>query len=356
MPRIVLAFDSFKGSLTALEACQAAALGVRDVCPGAEIVMVPLSDGGEGLVACLHEIFSLKTVTLQAHDPLMSPLTATYALSPDGKTAYMEMAATSGLCLVPPHKRNPLLATTYGVGEMILDAFRRGCSHIVLGLGGSATSDAGEGMLRCLEDHDVDLRSNSLPRITAVCDVDNPLHGPNGAAHVFAPQKGATRQQVSQLDERLKEFAQRAQSLGFATERDSWLPGVGAAGGLGYGLVTYLRAQLLPGIDTILQVTGFSGKIQYAQAILTGEGKSDRQTLMGKVPSGVLRHGMARGIPVFLLSGCIEDGDSLMQAGFASVRSINQHDTRPVQQLMEKEIATNNLRLSVAKLCKSFTD
>lgn len=337
--KIICAFDSFKGCMTAREACRAAASGLRERYPDAEIVCLPMSDGGEGMVDCIAEAVGAKMVSVRVHDPLMQPIEAQYALSADGRTAYMEMAAASGLTLVPKDRRNPMLTTTYGVGEMILDAVERGCRRIVMGIGGSATCDGGKGMIDCLE--------GRLPlhvEVVVASDVTNPLYDPNGAAYVFAPQKGATPEQVRLLDERLHAFARETEEKGIAHPTLAEHPGAGAAGGLGYGLMAYFGATLQSGIDLVLNTIDFDEQIKDADFVLTGEGKSDRQTLMGKVPQGVLTRAGHQGIPVHLLSGAIEDAAELTEAGFASVHSINENDNRPLGVLMQKDVAAENMK------------
>lgn len=337
--KIVCAFDSFKGCMTAKEACQAAASGLHERYPDAEIVCLPMSDGGEGMVDCIADATKAKMVSVPVHDPLMQMIEARYAIAPDGKTAYMEMAASSGLTLVPIEKRNPMLTTTFGVGDMILDAVKRGCNRIVMGIGGSATCDGGKGMVDCLKNH--------LPLPTEVIvasDVNNPLYGEKGAAYVFAPQKGATPEQVKILDEKLRAFARDTEALGFALPDLADHPGAGAAGGLGYGLMAYLGASLRSGIDLLLDTICFDSQIENAGFIITGEGKSDCQTLMGKVPMGILNRAMKQGVPVHLLSGAIEDVEALKEAGFSSVCSINENDNRPLEILMQKEVAMENLK------------
>ena len=344
-PRYILAFDSFKGCMSAEEACQSAAEGILSVHPEAEVVSVPLSDGGEGLVSCISRMLDAELVSFTAHGPLMEPVEATYAISKDGKTAYMEMASTSGLTLVPEDKRNPLHTTTYGVGEMILHAQRRGMEHIIMGIGGSATCDGGQGMLKALSGN-----RNNLPTLTIACDVTNPLYGENGAAYIFAPQKGATPEQVKILDDQLRDFARQTEALGIASHETALLPGAGAAGGLGYGLVAHLGATLRSGIDIILDIVAFDSIIQGADAIFTGEGKSDSQTLMGKVPHGVLRRAKTQGIPVHLVSGAIEDEKKLLNGGFSSVSSINENDNRPLCILLQSEVAKENMRRRMSSL------
>lgn len=347
---IICAFDSFKGCMTAHEACAAAAAGLRRRYPDAAIRCLPMSDGGEGMVDCMAEAVRAQIVSTTVHGPLMLPTEARYALSADGLTAYMEMAAASGLTLVPVEQRNPLLTTTYGVGEMMLDAVRRGCRRIVMGIGGSATCDGGAGMVECLEGH------LPLPaEVVVASDVASPLYGEEGAAHVFAPQKGATPEQVVLLDERLRAFARSTEAKGIAHPSLAHHPGAGAAGGLGYALMAYLGATLKPGIDLVLDATGFDEALKGAVCVITGEGKSDRQTLMGKVPMGILARAQRAGIAVHLLSGAIEDADILSNAGFASVASINAGDKRPLDVLMRREVAERNMERAAQALQTATT-
>lgn len=349
--KMVVAFDSFKGCLSAEEACRAAADGIQAVYPKATIVQLPLSDGGEGLVACVRQMLPTVERCLTVHGPLMEPIRCSYALSADGKTAYMEMAAASGLTLVPEDKRNPLETTTYGVGEMMADAISLGCEQIVMGIGGSATCDAGEGMLQALRDrHCLDTSC----RCMVACDVTNPLYGEKGAAYVFAPQKGATPQQVAELDGRLRNFARRTEQAGIASPDTANHPGAGAAGGLGYALLAYLRAELRSGIDIVLDIARFDTTIHDADLVITGEGKSDAQTLMGKVPCGVLRRCRKVGVPVWLLSGAIDDDGGLLSDHFDRVHSINENDTRPLAQLLVPEVAEENIRRTVKRLMHVF--
>ena len=345
--KIVLAFDSFKGCMSATEACHAAAEAILKAMPDIQVLELPLSDGGEGLVYCIQRFKKTVNINIQVHGPLMESVDATYAISADGKTAYMEMASACGLTLVPKHKRNPLIATTYGVGEMVADAINRGCTTIIIGLGGSATCDGGRGMIealkvaRCLANH---------CKIIAVCDVKNPLYGVNGAAHVFAPQKGATAKDVIILDKRLREFARETETKGFATADMAFAEGAGAAGGLGYALLSYMKAELRPGIDFLLDIADFDNMIDNANLVITGEGKSDAQTMMGKVPHGVLQHCKAIGIPVWLISGNIDDKEEILKNNFDLVSSINIGDNRPLDILMRKDIAVSNLQKTIGNL------
>lgn len=354
MSRIILAFDSYKECITAQEACEAARRGVLEALPEAEVVMLPMSDGGEGLVSCLAPYMDLTWREIDAHDALMRPIKARYALTADGTTAIMEMAATCGLGLIAPEDRDIMRATTYGVGEMLMDAIRTGAHHIVMGIGGSATCDGGRGMMECMN-----AASERLPedlRITVACDVTNPLYGPDGAAYVFAPQKGATPEQVEALDLQLRVMAREAELQG-ANPRLAQHPGAGAAGGLGYGLMMGLGAELASGIDIVLQLLDFKRHVIGADLVITGEGKSDRQTLGGKVPLGILFHTRsalnARSeamVPVHICSGAIEDADALLHEGFATVRSINAGDARPLATLLRPEVARENLRAAVRRL------
>lgn len=353
--KIVTAFDSFKGCITAEEACIAAREGILARYPEADVVQIPLSDGGEGLVACVSRMLDVECVTLYAHGPLMDKIEASYAISIDGHTAYMEMALTSGLTLLSPDQRNPMNTTTYGVGELIADALSRGCSSFIMGIGGSATNDGGRGMIRCLQDnglmddkgHIIDDRLKSCI-LRVACDVSNPLCGENGASYVFGPQKGATPEQVVELDAMLHDFACRTVANGIASSGLENYPGTGAAGGLGYGLMAYLHAELLSGIDIILDLVDFDNRIAGADIVITGEGKSDAQTLMGKVPHGVLKHASQQGIPVGLLSGAIDDPEGLLSSSFSYARSINDGDARPLLELLRPEVAIENLRKTIA--------
>lgn len=351
MKKVVLAFDSFKGCISATEACEACAQGVREAWQNAVVVQVPLSDGGEGLVECVRRMLPTRSVAVEVHGPLMDMVEAEYAISADGKTAYMEMAAASGLTLVPPERRNPLKATTYGVGEMIADAEKRGCREIVMGIGGSATCDGGRGMVEALKD----CRSLDMDcQVIAACDVNNPLFGKNGAAYVFAPQKGATPEQVETLDGRLRAFAKATEQAGRATPELAFSSGAGAAGGLGYALLAYLNANLHSGIDIMLDIVGFDAAIKDADLVITGEGKSDEQTLMGKVPYGVLKRCRKANIPVWLLSGMIDDATGRLAESFDLVRSINEGDTRPLSVLMQPNVAKQNLKESVSFLVANY--
>ena len=347
--KIVLAIDSFKGCLTSVEANQAAAEGIRAVRPDAEVVQVAVSDGGEGFLEAFHAAIGGEMVTIGVRDPLMRRISARYLLK--GDTAVIEMAQACGLTLLSADERNPLLATSYGVGQLVADAVRRGVSHIIVGLGGSATSDAGTGMLRALIDafapHGTwdDVQALRPVRFTIASDVQNPLCGANGAAHVFAPQKGATPEMVSRLDARARRFAEvSARHFGYDRSQQ---PGAGAAGGLGYAFLQYLDADCQPGIRLLLDALHFRELISDATLIVTGEGSADRQTLMGKLPMGILQQ--SHGIPVALIAGRISDCDRLLRAGFAKVKCINPAGL-PQEVAMQSSIACRNIAETVSQL------
>lgn len=348
---VLLAFDSFKGCLSASEACQAAAEGIRARFPDAHIVSLPVSDGGEGMLEAISANLSLTSVTAFVHNPLMQPHAAVYGLSPDGGTAYIESATVIGLNLVSPAERHPLRLTSYGLGELILHAISRGARRLYIGLGGTATCDGGRGMIECLKPH------LPLPaEVIGLTDVQAPLLGPDGAAYVFGPQKGATPEDLPMLDERLREFAKSTPRLSHSGTEGSLtqVPGAGAAGGIGYALMAYLHATLIPGIDFILNLLPSGGCPQPAALLITGEGRSDRQTLMGKAPYGILRHFHSHHLssPVHLLSGAVSDADALLAAGFASATSINDGDPRPLPELLRPDVARANISRAAALLAE----
>lgn len=347
--KIILAIDSFKGCLTSAEANQAAAEGIRATCPDAEVVQVAVSDGGEGFLEAFHAAIGGEMVIIGVRDPLMRRISARYLLK--GDTAVIEMAQACGLTLLSADERNPLLATSYGVGLLVADAVRRGARHIIVGLGGSATSDAGIGMIRALIDafapHGTwdDVQALRPVRFTIASDVQNPLCGANGAAHVFAPQKGATPEMVSRLDARARRFAEvSARHFGYDRSQQ---PGAGAAGGLGYAFLQYLDADCQPGIRLLLDALHFRELISDATLIVTGEGSADRQTLMGKLPMGILQQ--SHGIPVALIAGRISDCDRLLRAGFAKVKCINPAGL-PQEVAMQSSIACRNIAETVSQL------
>ncbi|MCR4810869.1 MAG: glycerate kinase [Prevotella sp.] len=351
--KIVVAIDSFKGCLSSKEANQAAIEGIRSVLPDAKVVEVPVSDGGEGFVEAFHSAIGGRVVEALVRDPLMRPVVAKYLLK--DKMAVMEMAQASGLTLLTEGERNPMVATSYGTGQLVADAVRKGVEHIVVGLGGSATSDAGIGMLRALIDDFVphgkwdEIEQLKRVRFTIATDVRNPLCGENGAARVFAPQKGATDKMVCLLDERARRFSE-VSAKHFGYDR-SQMEGAGAAGGLGYAFLQYMDADCKPGIQLLLETINYEHLVKDADLIVTGEGTADLQTLMGKLPVGILRQ--SDHVPVCLIAGRIGDREELLKAGFARVECINPSDI-PLEVAMRKDVAQQNLSLAVSLLIRAF--
>lgn len=369
--KIVVAFDSFKGSLSAQDAVNTVSKAIKEVSPSANIVKLPLADGGEGTTEILAYYLNASWTRCKVHDALMRPIICKYAISKDGNTAIMDMASAAGLTLLSKEERNPMFTTTFGVGEMLCDAVGKGCKHILLGIGGSATNDAGIGMLTALGakiyDNDrkevipigenmqnistID-RSNLLDlsaiSIEVICDVTNPLYGLNGAAHVYAHQKGANDAEIVALDRGLRHL-----STFFSISPNTC--GSGAAGGLGYALLS-LNAQLKVGAEVVFNAAKLSYHIADADLIITGEGKIDSQTLCGKLPFAVLKMAKQAKIPVVALAGCVEDKDQLLMAGFKVVKSIN--DVCPtslsITQQMLPIVATKNLSETIKQLLKKY--
>ena len=349
MKKIVIAIDSFKGSLTSVEANKAAAEGIRRAFPDTVIVQVPVSDGGEGFVDAFHAAMGGEVREIIVRDPLLRPVSARYLLH--GDEAVIEIAQASGLTLLPPEERNPMVATSYGTGQLVADALRQGARHIIVGLGGSATSDAGIGMLKALKDCFAkngtwdDIEELKSVRFTIASDVKNPLCGENGAAHVFAPQKGATQDMVLRLDERARKFAEvSAKHFGYDRSENE---GAGAAGGLGYAFLQYMNAACRPGIELLLETIHFSDIVKDADLVITGEGAADRQTLMGKLPMGILKQ--SGGVPVYLIAGRINDREQLLQAGFSHVECINPPDIT-LEEAMRKDVAERNIQNTVKRI------
>lgn len=344
--KVIIAIDSFKGCMTSVEANRAAAEGIRCVCPDAVIVQVPVSDGGEGFLEAFHAAIGGELQEVMVRDPLMRPIRAKYLLH--GDEAVIEIAQASGLTLLTAEERNPMVATSYGTGQLVADAIRRGAKHIIVGLGGSATSDAGIGMLKALIDafakHGTFDEIQELKNVTftIATDVKNPLCGEHGAAHVFGPQKGATPDMVRQLDERARKFAE-VSAKHFGYDR-SEMAGAGAAGGLGYAFLQYMEAECRPGIELLLDTIHFSEIVKDADLVITGEGSADRQTLMGKLPMGILKQ--SGGVPVCLIAGRISDREQLMKAGFARVECINPPDIT-LEEAMRKEVAIQHVKDTV---------
>lgn len=346
--KVIIAIDSFKGCLTSKQANEAAAEGIRRVCPNAKIVEIPVSDGGEGYMEAFHAAIGGSLEEVVVRDPLMRPVTAKYLLHDE--MAVIEIAQASGLTLLTKEERNPMVATSYGTGQLVADAVCKGARHIIIGLGGSATSDCGMGMLKALIDifakHGQwdDVEALKDVRFTIASDVENPLYGEKGAAHVFAPQKGATPEMVLRLDERAIKFAElSAKQFGYDRSQQA---GAGAAGGLGYAFMQYLNAKSMSGIQLLLDTIRFKELVADADLIITGEGSADRQTLMGKLPMGILEQ--AGHTPVYLIAGRISDREELLNAGFARVDCINPPDIT-LEEAMRKEVARHNIIINTYK-------
>jgi glycerate 2-kinase len=328
--RIVIAPNAFKGSLTAFEAAEAIAEGVKAAASDADVVLVPIADGGDGTVDALVAATHGERSTLRVRGPLGVPVDADYGLIDGGSTAVIEMAKAAGLALVPPEKRDPRVTTTYGVGELLQHAYDAGARHFIVGIGGSATNDGGAGMAQALGYHLLDENGHELPpgglalkrlarihvggvhakwkeaEVDVACDVTNPLTGPSGASAVYGPQKGATPEMVAELDAALQHFAEIIQrDLGVDVEQ---LPGAGAAGGLGAGLVAFTGARLRPGAEMVMKALRLDERLAGAQLVITGEGRLDSQTArFGKGPGAVARHARQAGIPVVAVGGSIAD-------------------------------------------------
>lgn len=343
--KIVIAPDSFKESLTALEAANAAEEGFKKVFPCAEIVKLPMADGGEGLVHSLVSSLFGKIIPQEVTGPLGKKVESFFGLIHNGKTAVIEMAAAAGLHLVPRSERNPLLTTTYGVGELILAALDQGVERIIVGLGGSATNDGGAGLAQALGVRILDENGNEIefgggglsavssidlagldPRLSqitieAACDVTNPLLGPEGASAVFGPQKGATPEMVGLLDRNLGRFADVIEQYLGKDVRN--VPGAGAAGGLGAGLLAFLSCRLRKGVEIVIEATGLEKQVQDADLLITGEGKIDSQTVYGKTPAGVAAVGKKYDVPVVALAGTLGAGfETVYDHGIDAVFSI----------------------------------
>lgn len=346
--KTVIAIDSFKGSLSSLEAGKAAAEGIRRVFPDADTVIRPVADGGEGTVGALVTGLGGEFIGTEAADPLGRRIKAVYGILPDN-TAVIETAAASGLTLLSEEERDPMHTTTYGTGELILDAIRRGCREFIIGIGGSATNDGGIGCLQALgfgmygaDGHQAGYGAEGLSQLVSTdgrgavpelkecrfrvaCDVTNPLCGENGCSAVFAPQKGADDEEIRLMDGYLRRYAELTK--GFAPTASPDTPGAGAAGGLGFALMYYLGAELTPGADLITEKTGLEDEIRDADIVITGEGCLDAQTAMGKAPARIAGIAGKYGKPVIAFSGIVRSGaerctDCGIGAYFPVIRSI----------------------------------
>lgn len=349
----IVAIDSYKGSLTSYEAGCAVRNGLLTICPQAQVNVLPVSDGGDGMLDAAAKAFDGELISLASRDPMMRRITAHYAMA--GDLAVIEVAKTLGLMLLQPDELNPLVATSYGLGLMIVDALRHGAKRFLVGLGGTATCDGGIGMLRALIDElgkginvdsfdDIRRRFFNNVTIHLASDVSNPLLGRNGAAYVFAPQKGATPEQVDIIERRLTEFAHKS-ALHSGCDF-SMSAGAGAAGGLGYAFMQFLGAKCVSGAEYLLDSIHFNDMVAVADVIITGEGHSDQQTLMGKLPFDVLHRCLRFGKPVVLVSGGISDEEELREAGFDKIIT-TADPLRPLCENMQKSVAQENIVKSI---------
>ena len=343
--KIVIAPQGFKGNLTALEVARAIEAGVKRIVPDALTILKPMADGGEGTVQALVDATGGEIITTEVTGPLGEPVNAHWGILNDRVTAVIEMAAASGLPLVPPEKRNPLTTTTYGTGELILAALAKGCRKLIIGIGGSATNDGGAGMAQALGARFLDAKGKELapggaaladlehidvtnldPRlvgfeVTLACDVNNPLCGPRGASAIYGPQKGATPELVEQLDAALAHYADVVRKDLGADVRN--VAGAGAAGGLGMGLMVFLKARLIPGIDVVIEATNLVADLTGADLVFTAEGRIDCQSAMGKVLTGVALKAKEFGSPVIALAGEVADDCRVVyEQGIDAVLSI----------------------------------
>lgn len=370
--KIVVASDSFKGSLTSLEVAQSVEKAFKEVYPSCEVIKVNVADGGEGTMDALQQTLGGRKVSMSVSDPLGRPVQASYVILDDGVTAVLEMSAASGLPLLSPEERNPSKTSTLGTGELICDALSQGCRRFLVGIGGSATNDAGMGMLHALGYRFLDASGQELSPVggsmidvasidissrnsyldeaefIVACDVKAPLFGPDGAAYVFAPQKGADQQMVEALDQGLRHFASVSAD---ETGHDySSMEGSGAAGGLGYAFRQFLGARLERGVEMVLDAIHFDQIIQGADLVVTGEGRVDSQTLTGKTPFGVAQHARRQDIPVVAIGGSvIIDQFQAQLAGFMDALQVTPAGM-PLEEAMKPEVAAEN----VYKTIKSF--
>lgn len=363
--KVVIAIDSFKGSLSSIEAGMAAKDGVLKAKPGTEVIVKPLADGGEGTVDALIEGLDGEQIDITVTGPMGAAVSCYYGLLRKTNTAVIEMASAAGITLVPSEKKNPLLATTYGVGEIIRDAMERGCRDFIIGIGGSATNDGGIGMLKALgynfsdeNGKDTGEGGQALAKIASIdtqnrhpliseckfriaCDVNNPLCGENGATYIYGPQKGVTDDLKKELDAGMANFAKiTAASLG---KDNSNIPGTGAAGGLGFAFLSYIGAELTPGIELILDAVDLDNDLKDADVVITGEGRLDHQTAMGKAPVGVARLAKKYDAKVVAFAGAVTEGAAAcnnagIDAYFPIVRGVTT-----LEDAMKKENAQKNM-------------
>lgn len=361
--KVVAAIDSFKGSMTSMEAGNAVKKGILAAKPDAEVVVNPLADGGEGTVDALIEGLGAKKIPVTVTGPLGEKVSCYYGFLEETKSAVMEMASAAGITLVT--KKDPLRASTYGVGEMIADALKRGCKNFMIGIGGSATNDGGIGMLKALgfeffdeDGNDVGEGAVALVKIEVIrtenknpllsgakfqiaCDVKNPLCGKQGATYIFGPQKGVTEEQKEQVDEAMRHYADVTKESLDCDFADC--EGAGAAGGLGYAFLSYLAGELIPGVELILQATGLEEKMKNADVVVTGEGRLDAQTVMGKAPVGVAALAKKYNAKVIAFAGSVAPEASVCnQAGIDAFFPIVRGVTT-LEEAMKKENAMENI-------------
>ncbi|KKY01500.1 glycerate kinase [Paraclostridium benzoelyticum] len=363
--KIVISIDSLKGSLTSIEAANAIKKGILSVDNKSDVVIMPLADGGEGTVEALVQGMNGEEKVISVTGPINEKVNATYGILKETNTAIIEMAQASGLPLVPAELRNPLNSTTYGVGEIIKEAIEKGCRNFIVGIGGSATNDCGVGMLQALgfefydeNDNLVGLGGKVLNQIKRIktdnklkeldecnfkiaCDVNNPLYGENGAAYIYGPQKGANEEIVKELDKGLKNFAEVVKKdLG---KDIAHIEGAGAAGGLGFGFLGFLNSKLESGIKIILDEIKLEEVVKDADIVITGEGRLDNQTAMGKAPIGVAKLAKKHGAKVIAIAGCTTpDAVKCNEEGIDAYFSI-VNKAMTIDEAMKKENATQNM-------------
>ena len=369
MCKVVVASDSFKGCLSSWQVADAVEKGIHDAMPGCDVVKLAVADGGEGSMDALMTTLGGKPVRLMVSGPLGRPVEAEYALI-DGSTAVIEMARASGLTLLTPEESNPLLASTYGTGQLIADALDKGCRRFMICIGGSATNDAGTGMLEALGYRFMDAEGNVLKACGGIlnhiasidfsnvhpylkdaefivaCDVDSPFCGPDGAAYVYGPQKGAGPEMVELLDEGMRNFAEVISRTMEVDVAD--MPGAGAAGGLGGAFKAFMNADLRRGADMVLDAVHFDDAIKDADLVITGEGRIDSQTLTGKLPYVVARRAVSRNIPVVALCGCAQVSELPC---FERIIQITPPDM-PLEKAMSPEVSSS----AICKLAKLALD
>jgi glycerate 2-kinase len=367
---VVLAIDSFKGCASSQELSAWIEAGIKEVYQEANVTACFIADGGEGMLSAIMQNVRGEIFTCKVHDPLMNPITAQYGILEDGVTAIIEMAQAGGLPLVPTAKRNPLLTTTFGVGEMVKDAISKGCRKFIVGIGGSATNDAALGMLQALGYRFLDKSGNELGlggailesvhhvdasqvlpalkrcEFTVACDVDNVMYGPRGSAHIYAAQKGADAAMIERLDAGMEHLTQVLKNtLGKDVAMNA---GSGAAGGMGGGMQAFLDATLRSGIEIMLDQIGFDAHLKDATLVITGEGRIDQQSLMGKVLSGVSKRAQKAGVPLIALGGGIAD-ELEVHKGVDALFSIMRYPMS-LEEAMEKPRAEKLVKQSVKEI------